>query len=107
MKAVLMFPAVIKSLPPYSGRFDATKLVADGCEVLFASYPAGTHIEPHTHTSHNHGVITQGEMFLTIEGVETRYGVGDWYEVPAGTVHSARCHVDTTEIEFWFETTSV
>lgn len=107
MKAVLMFPAAIKSLPQYSGRFEASKLAADGCEVLFASYPAGTNIEPHTHTTHNHGVITQGEMFLTIKGVETRYGVGDWYEVPAGIVHSARCDVDTAEIEFWFEPSSV
>lgn len=102
-----MFPTAITSLPKYSGRFDATKLAAEGCEVFFASYPAGTDIEPHTHETDNHGIITQGEMILTIEGVEMRYGVGDWYEVPAGVVHAARCDVDTAEIEFWFDAPSV
>ncbi len=102
-----MFPDAIKSLPSYSGRFSATKLKAAGCDVFFASYPAGTNIEPHTHDTHNHGIITQGEMILTIDGVETRYGVGDWYEVPAHTTHSARCDVDTAEIEFWFDPTSL
>lgn len=101
-----MFPTAITSLPKYSGRFDATKLAADGCEILFASYPAGTDIEPHTHKTHNHGIITQGAMILTIDGVETCYGVGDWYEVPAEVVHAARCEVDTAEIEFWFDPSS-
>lgn len=98
-----MFPNAIKSLPAYSGRFAATKLATECCEILFASYPAGTNIEPHTHKTDNHGIITQGEMILTIEGVETRYGIGDWYEIPAGVVHAARCEVGTAEIEFWFD----
>ena len=41
-------------------------------------------------------------MFITVDGKETRYDVGDWYELPAGTPHSARNEVDTSEIEFWF-----
>lgn len=102
-----MFPSAIKSLPAYSGRFDATKLSTECCEIFFASYPAGTDIEPHTHATHNHGIITKGEMILTIEGVESRYGVGDWYEIPANAVHTARCDVDTAEIEFWFDPASL
>ena len=96
------FPEQLRSLPPFEGPFDAYKLAAEGCDVLFASYPAGMALEEHTHKTDNVGVITQGEMIITIEGVEHRYKVGDWYKIPAGTAHAARTDVDTSEIEFWF-----
>ena len=96
------FPERLRSLPPFEGPFDAYKLAAEGCDVLLASYPAGMALEAHAHETNNVGVITQGEMIITIEGVEHRYQVGDWYKISAGTVHAARTEVDTSEIEFWF-----
>ncbi len=97
------FPKKIRSLEPFSDRFDAFRLPAENCDVLFATYPAGTAIEPHTHETDNWGVITNGEMFITMDGTETAYRSGDWYHVPAGAVHSARCEAETEEIEFWFK----
>jgi RimJ/RimL family protein N-acetyltransferase len=96
------FPERIRGLPPFEGPFDAFRLAAEGCQVLFASYPAGTVIEPHTHATENCGVVTQGELLLTVDGVETRYLPGDWYHLSAGQTHSARFEVATSEIEFWF-----
>ncbi len=99
------FPKLLRSLPPFAGPFDAFKLEAKNCDVLFASYPAGTVIKPHSHDTENVGVITQGELFLTVDGKETRYGPGDWYHVRAGVTHSARFDAETSEIEFWFRAT--
>lgn len=96
------FPELIRRLPDFDGPFDAHRLDAGSCEILFASYPAGTDIEPHTHPTENVGVITAGELILTMDGEETRYGSGDWYHVPAERSHAARFEVDTSEIEFWF-----
>ena len=96
------FPQRIRSLPPFEGPFDAYRLAAEQCEVLFASYPAGTTIPPHTHATENYGVITEGELVLTVGGEERRYGPGDWYHLDVGQVHSARFDTDTSEIEFWF-----
>lgn len=96
------FPKKIRSLPEFDGSFDAYKLTAENCDVLFATYPAGTVIEPHTHPTDNHGVITQGELVLIMDGEESRYGPGDWYHVPTNAVHAAHFEVDTSEIEFWF-----
>lgn len=96
------FPDLIRELPEFDGPFDAYRLAAEGCDVLFASYLAGTKIEPHDHPTRNCGVITQGELFLTKKGRETRYGVGDWYFLDAHEAHAARFEVDTSEIEFWF-----
>ena len=62
------FPDLIRTLPEFEGPFDAYRLSAEDCEVLFASYPAGTSIDPHTHPTRNVGVITEGELFLTVGG---------------------------------------
>jgi quercetin dioxygenase-like cupin family protein len=97
------FPGLIRELPEFDGPFDAYRLAAPGCDVLFASYPAGTSIPPHTHETTNTGVITQGALILTMNGTETRYGVGEWYRVDAGVEHAARFDEDTSEIEFWFD----
>ncbi|WP_126454132.1 cupin domain-containing protein [Sulfuriflexus mobilis] len=97
------YPDKIKTLPIYDGRFDAYKLTAQGCDVLFASYPAGTCIPPHTHDTDNHGVITRGELKLTMNGEVTIIHVGEWYHVPANTEHAAEFDVDTDEVEFWFQ----
>ena len=99
------FPDRIKALEPFSGRFDAHRLQAEGCEIFFATYPAGTVIEPHRHDTDNWGVITKGEMFITVGGVQTAYASGDWYHVSAGVEHAARCDAETEEIEFWFKNT--
>ena len=96
------FPEKILQLEPYSDRFDAFRLRADSCDVLFATYPAGTDIEPHSHDTENWGVITKGEMIITMDGRETRFQPGEWYHLPSRAVHAARCEVDTEEIEFWF-----
>ena len=98
------FPAEIRALPDFDGPFDAHRLQAEGCEVLFATYPAGTSIAPHAHQTNNVGVITKGQLILTVGDQITRYGPGDWYHVSAGSEHSARFDADSAEIEFWFNT---
>ena len=97
------FPQQLRNLPKFDGPFDAYKLTAQNCDVLFASYPAGTDIPPHTHDTDNIGVITQGELIVSIYGEEKHYKPGDWYHVPAQIVHAARFEQETSEIEFWFK----
>lgn len=97
------FPKLIQSLPEYAGKFDARRLDAKDCEVLFATYPAGTVIETHSHETENCGVITEGELILTTDGKQTRYGPGDWYHLARNQEHSAKFNDRTSEIEFWFK----
>jgi quercetin dioxygenase-like cupin family protein len=96
------FPPEITALAAFDGPFDAYRLAAQGCDVLFATYPAGTSIAEHRHDTNNVGVITKGALVLTMEGSTETFGVGEWYHVPAGTDHAARFDVDSAEIEFWF-----
>ncbi len=97
------FPPQVLALPKFDGPFDAHRLAAPGCDVLFASYPAGTHIAAHRHATDNVGVITRGELILTLDGREQHYGPGQWYRVPAEAEHAARFEVDSAEIELWFK----
>lgn len=101
-----LYPKKIRSLPLFDGQFDAYKLKAEGADVLFASYPAGTDIPSHSHDTDNYGVITRGELLLTVDGETQRIATGEWYHVPAGEPHSARFEIETDEIEFWFETSA-
>jgi hypothetical protein len=43
---------------------------------------------------------------LTLDGKETRYRTGEWYQVRAKAMHAARFEVGTSEIEFWFHAPS-
>jgi quercetin dioxygenase-like cupin family protein len=95
-------PPRIRALPEFDGPFDAFRLAAEGAEVLFATYPAGTTIAPHRHDTENVGVVIRGELRLTVDGRETRYGPGEWYHLDPGVTHAARFDHDTAEIEFWF-----
>ena len=67
------YPSRIKQLELYDGRFDAYQLAAEGCKVLFASYPAKTSIDTHQHETDNYGVITRGELILTMNGETQRF----------------------------------
>ncbi len=68
------FPSRIRSLPPFAGPFEAFRLRARDCEVLFASYPAGTEVSLHSHETENCGVITRGELILITNDSEQRFG---------------------------------
>ena len=97
------FPDRILRLPRFDGPFDAFRLAAEGCDVLFATYPAGTSIAPHRHSTNNVGVITKGELTLTVGDEQRIHGPGQWYHIPAGVEHSADFATDSAEIEFWFQ----
>jgi quercetin dioxygenase-like cupin family protein len=96
------YPKLIRSLPAFEGRFEAFRLEAKDSDVLFATYPAGTVIEPHSHDTENVGIITKGELLLTMDGQTTVISAGEWYHVPKDAEHAAQFKVDTAEIEFWF-----
>jgi len=96
------FPDFIRNLPAFDGPFDAFKLEAESFNVLFASYPAGTDIPPHTHATENLGLIVSGRLALTTNGCSRVFGPGDWYHLAIQQEHAAKFEEDTRIIEFWF-----
>ena len=96
------FPEQIKNLPAFEGQFEAYELTGRKCRVLFGSYPAGSVVPPHSHDTDNVGVITRGELRLTMDGQTTVIKAGEWYHVPKDREHAAEFAEDTADIEFWF-----
>ena len=101
------YPERIKALPVQKGQVDTSgkyKLEAKDCNVLFASYQPGTSIPVHAHDGADiFGVVTRGEIILTVDGKTIRHGVGEWYHIPHGAGHATVFEQETDEIEFWFK----
>jgi quercetin dioxygenase-like cupin family protein len=47
----------------------------------------GYALAEHAHDFDACALITEGEITLVVDGVSTRYGVGDIFRLPAGTPH--------------------
>lgn len=101
------YPDRIKELPLQIGKVDTSgkyKLEAKDCNILFANYKAGTTIPLHKHDNADiYGVVTRGEITLTLDGKTSTYAVGEWYHIPVNTGHATKFEKDTDEIEFWFK----
>ena len=52
------------------------------------SQPAGYRMDEHAHDFDACALITAGEFSITVQGECRRYGVGDVFRLPAGTLHS-------------------
>lgn len=50
------------------------------CENLF--------VDLHTHDTTNHVTVTEGKLFLTLNGEEKAYNKGDWITIPAHAEHA-------------------
>ncbi|TDC44270.1 cupin domain-containing protein [Micromonospora sp. KC213] len=104
------FPAHIERFPTDENwvvqnglKIPARKLAAEGCEVVFATYPAGLTLAPHRHDDLDiAGVVTKGLVRLTIDGDERHYGPGDWFHVPTSVEHSATYEQETSQVELIF-----
>ena len=61
-----------------ANRFDAAVLV---------DRPVGYAMGEHQHPFDACAFVTAGDITLVVDGVSSRYGVGDLFRLPAGTPH--------------------
>ena len=90
--AAIEYPEMITRLPQADiglrGVRGWISQAADHQVVFLDIDPIGT-VPPHSH-GEQWGIVVEGEMELTIGGETRRYGPGDSYHIPAGTVHGAK-----------------
>jgi hypothetical protein len=96
------FPDRIERLPRLAGELQARGLSCPGCAVLFLAYPAAESVAARAHLDETVGLVTAGEMRLTVGGVERCYRATQWYHIPAEAPHAARFTAPTAVIEFRF-----
>lgn len=56
---------------------------------------------PHTHPTTNYVMVTEGVLYLTLNGVEQTLRPGAWCTIPAGAEHAERFEEKTSVIVFW------
>lgn len=52
----------------------------------------------HTHDESVMWLVLSGEVTMMLENASTTYGPGDWYENPAGTLHTERIGPDGVSV---------
>ncbi|MBI5522066.1 MAG: cupin domain-containing protein [Desulfarculus sp.] len=95
------FAGFITRLPqadiPMAG-VTAYLLAAPQGQAVFFKLPAGASVPPHSHGA-QWGMVVQGEILLTIDGVEKTYRKGDDYYIGSGVVHSGVIKTDSLVID--------
>ncbi|MFD6624401.1 cupin domain-containing protein [Streptomyces diastaticus] len=100
---ILRFPADEEWVVNEGWDIQSRRLTAEGCDVVFATYPEGMTLEPHKHDDMDIvGVVTKGVVRLTIDGQERRYGAGEWFHVPPSIVHAATYEAECSQVELVF-----
>lgn len=78
------------------------KLSTEACDVTFSTREH-LHVPPHTHPTTNHVVVTEGTLYLTLNGAERPVRAGDWCTIPAGAEHTERFEEATSVVVFWIK----
>ena len=65
-------------------------LFGDGAMLNLIEFEQGAGVPLHDHHHEQLGYVLEGELLLTIDGVEHRLGPGAAYTISGGVAHSAR-----------------
>ena len=76
------------------------KIVGAGCDVTVATRE-NLQVPEHTHPTTNYVTVTEGVLYLTLDGVERPVVPGDWCCIPAGAPHAERFVDKTSVVVLW------
>jgi len=72
------------------GQFTAELRRAGFAQSVEVEWPANGSLEEHSHPFESRALILSGEITLCVDGRETRYGSGETFHLPHGTMHRER-----------------
>ncbi len=98
-----IYPDMIRNLPdadiPFKG-VNGKILQGEKHQAVFFVIEAIGEVAEHSHGA-QWGVVFEGEMDLTIDGVTKTYTKGDHYYIPTGVKHSANFKKRTQVMDFF------
>jgi quercetin dioxygenase-like cupin family protein len=65
-------------------------LFGDGAMLNLLEFEPGAVVSAHAHPHEQLGHVLEGQLALTVDGVEHLLGPGDAYQIPGGVEHAAR-----------------
>ena len=98
-----IFPEPIRNLPqadiPLSG-IKAYLSQAENHQILFMQFSEDIEVPEHSHEA-QWGVVLEGKIDLTIDGVKRTYSKGDRVFIPKDAKHSAKIYAGYADISFF------
>ncbi|MBW8010224.1 MAG: cupin domain-containing protein [Chloroflexi bacterium] len=98
-----LFPEPIRNLPLADILIAGLKAYlsqADGHQIIFMEFSEPVEVPAHSHAS-QWGVVIEGKVELTIDGVERVYTKGEHYYIPEGVMHSAKIFPGYADVTFF------
>ena len=71
-------------------------------QILFMAFEKDADLPEHSHHAQM-GIVLEGKIELTIDGVKTTFTKGDRYYIPEGVKHSGKIHAGDADITFFDE----
>lgn len=100
-----IFPDPVLRLPqadiPLPG-IESHLLQGEGQQVIFMEFAQAVDLPEHAHAG-QWGIVLEGKIELTIDGVTRTYIKGDRYFIPAGVTHKGKIHASYADITFFDE----
>lgn len=98
-----IFPEPIQQLPqadiPIQG-VTAYLSQAESHQIIFMEFNQDVELGEHAHES-QWGIVLEGRIDMTIDGVEKTFVRGDRYFIPRGVRHSAKIHAGYADITYF------
>ena len=101
----ILYPEMIERLPDIDIPTPGVRgklFQGEGLQAVFFSVETSAEIPPHQHQA-QWGVVLEGELLMTVNGVTQKYGRGDSYFIPAGVTHSVKILSPTKALDLFDE----
>ena len=98
-----IFPEPIRNLPqadiPIEG---ATAYLSqgEGHQILFMQFSQDVELDEHTHAG-QWGIVLEGKIDLTIDGIEHTFIKGERYFIPEGVKHSGKIYAGYVDMTYF------
>jgi quercetin dioxygenase-like cupin family protein len=102
------YPKVITCLPAAEINIEGAKgwiLQAEATQLVFFEFQVGTKLPEHSHSYHQWGMVIDGKMELTVDGIPRMCKKGNEYLIPAGAKHYATFLKRTRVMDYFSEKT--
>jgi quercetin dioxygenase-like cupin family protein len=73
---------------------------SDKHQILFMEFEQNVEVSEHCHED-QWGVVLEGRIDLTVDGVQRTYSKGEHYFIPEGAMHSARIYAGYADVTFF------
>jgi len=82
---------------------DTFRLSQHGCDVAFTHYAAHSETQLGCHPREHRCLVVSGSVTLQIQAEHYQMRAGEWFHIPAATLHKLQFPEETSLIEFWLD----